>query len=168
MSSLVSSRSTSQYTDEQRREAIANYVVLGNVKRVSEIVDIPRDTLYGWVKSDWGLELITTIQNEKTEQLDANLTRMLEKAGETIEDRLMYGDSVVDRDGQLMRKPVSMRDTGTVFGIMFDKQRLLRNQATSISTNSSALDNIAAQLEKLAKAEKGKLIEGERVVESDT
>ena len=168
MSSLVSSRSTSQYTDEQRREAIANYAVLGNCKRVAEQQNIPRKTLSQWLKTDWGIELLASIRHETADEMDAKLSTIVVKALNAIEDRVDNGDVKLDRDGGQVRVPVGAKDLSVIMGVGYDKMRIGRNQATSISTNSSALDNIAKRLEELAKAEKGKLIEGEWVVESDT
>ena len=166
MSSLVSSRSTSQYTDEQRREAIAVYAVKGNALRTGEYLNIPERTVNQWIKTEWGIELLATIRDEKQQEFDAQITTIIHEALEQQLDRVQNGDYILDKHNELKRKPMSGKDLATTMGIDFDKRQLGRGKATSISTNSSALDNIAKRLEELAKAEKGTLIEGERVEES--
>lgn len=127
----------SKYTEEQKREALAHYVVIGNVVKVSELVNIPRPTVQGWVRSEWGNAMIISLKQEKQEEIDANLTRILHKATEALEDRIDHGDTVINKDGETLLKPVSGRDLATISGIMFDKRQILRNMPTSIRAEST-------------------------------
>ena len=87
---------------------------------------------------------------------------MIDKAGQVIEDKLENGDPIVFQ-GELMtdKKPVSAKDAAWIYGVLFDKQRLNRNEPTSISNNVSSdeLNKLKAQFEQLS----GKTIPGERL-----
>lgn len=157
-------RPGSQYTDDIKRDAMALYVIKGNLKEVARQLDIPRTTLTDWVKSDWGQELIVSIRHEKSDEIDSGFTRILDKTTQVIEDRLENGDfHGYDQDGNILYKPVSMRDAATLMGITFDKQRINRNQATSITASDATLNSLADQFKQAAKYMQAREIEGEIV-----
>lgn len=57
MSNIAPTSAGSQYTDNDRRAAAANYVVLGNMTKVSELTGIAQTTLSEWKnKTDWWVE----------------------------------------------------------------------------------------------------------------
>ena len=57
--------SGSKYSDEDRRRAVVEYFVAGNMKLVAERTGIPRTTLNGWKQSDWWDELLVTLRHER-------------------------------------------------------------------------------------------------------
>ena len=48
MSVLVTTTRGSRYSDVQRRAAVVEYIVLGNMAKVSEMLGIPETTLSDW------------------------------------------------------------------------------------------------------------------------
>jgi hypothetical protein len=70
----------SYYTDEQRRAAVAEYVVLGNWRKVAEATGIPQRTLGDWSKQPWFHTLLAEVRAEKGAELDGQLTRIIHKA----------------------------------------------------------------------------------------
>lgn len=156
----------SQYTDVQRREAVAQYVVLGNYTRVSEIVNISQNTIYGWGQTDWWADLYNKIQHEKKAELDAALTKTIHMAIDQVHDRVQHGDYVIDKQAKVsdkerfVRKPMNGRDLMTVGAIAYDKRQIGRNLPTSISqsVDSKALKALQEKFEALAR---GEVIEGE-------
>jgi hypothetical protein len=121
----------SYYTDEQRREAVAQYVVLGNWRKVAEATGIPQRTLGDWSKQPWFHTLFAEVRAEKGAELDGQLTRIIHKATDQLIDRLENGDPVLI-SGEIRRKPVSARDLAMVAAIVYDKRALLRDDPTSI------------------------------------
>ena len=151
MTALTKTRSTSQYTDEQRRRVITEYVVSGNAVRVAESCNIPRQTIDAWVSSGWGVDLISTIRHAKQDELSAGYTNIITRAMESVNKRLSTGDYAgLDKDGETPYKPVSARDSIMIAAISTDKMRLLNNQSTSITVTDNALINISKQLEAFA------------------
>lgn len=147
MTALTKTRSTSQYDDVIRQRTIAEYVVSGNVVRVSESVNIPRQTVQDWVKSEWGIDLIRTIRHEKQDELIAGYTNIIDGALQSVTERLTTGDYAgLDANGDMLYKPISARDSILIAAVSTDKMRLLSNQATSITVTDNALINISKQL----------------------
>ena len=140
----------SKYTNEQRVNAAYLYLIHGNLNKLSKYTQIPQRTLFDWTKSDWWPQLINRLRLEKKDEIDSALTRVTDKAIRALEDKLDEPDDI------------SVVELSKVYGIMFDKQRLIRNEPTSISSNSVTSDQLKQlkdQFEKLA----GKTIDGERV-----
>ena len=147
MTHLTKTRSTSQYTDEIRRQVIAEYVVSGNAKRVAESVNIPRQTVDQWLKTQWGVELISAIRHEKQDQLISGFTNIIDTALESVSERLSTGDYAgLDENGDTLYKPISARDSILIAAVSTDKMRLLSNQATSITVTDKSLIDISKQL----------------------
>jgi hypothetical protein len=128
----------SHYTDEQRREAVGHYVVLGNWQAVSEVTGIPHRTCTSWAHAPWFATLYAEVRAEKGAELDGAFTRIIHKATDELLDRLENGDAVLI-DGEVKRKPVSARDLALISGITYDKRALARNEPTSI-TGSDKVD----------------------------
>jgi hypothetical protein len=162
MSSIAPNTPGSQYTDEDRRTAAAHYVLLGNASKVSELTNIPRTTLHDWTKNDWWLELTESIRKEKSDEIDAGITRILDASTAALEDRIKNGDDVITKDGTHDRQLMKGRDLATVFGITFDKRQIIRNLPTSIKAEStdSRLNMLAEKVRELS-AGQNKVISGE-------
>ena len=168
MSSLVKTSSGSQYTDEQRRSVIATYAVLGNQHRVSEQEGVPQKTISDWVNSEWGQELLTQIRLHNQDEFIAGYTRIVRANLTAQEDRLVYGEVSIGKDGSHVRTPVKYRDLVVGGGIAVDKIRLLSNQATSITATDGTLTNIAKQLAAYAvDKQEEKVIQGSVVHDKD-
>ena len=75
MNTRIPKQPGSQYTDQQRKAVIASYVEMGNVSKVAEIHSLPRTTVTGWVRSEWGKELIVKIRHSDEQVSVTNLTK---------------------------------------------------------------------------------------------
>jgi len=64
----------SKYSDEDRRQVVAEYLITGNMKKVAKSTGIPHRTLNDWKKADWWDDVVATVRAEKAEELDANFT----------------------------------------------------------------------------------------------
>lgn len=135
--------SGSQYTDEQRQQAIAIYAINGTASSVSRELNIPETTLCMWRKTDWwhaGLEEIRSANQDRQVSLYHKLTeKALEKADKGIDQ---LGDDLSASD---IKALVVTGATAT------DKARLLLNQPTSISSKQDGMAELAAKFEELSK-----------------
>ena len=111
----------SKYDDRQRREAVTQYLLLGNVEAVAKATRIPATTLRDWMASPWWNTLSVEVRSEKGAELDGALTRIIHEATTQLLDRLKNGDPVMVA-GQVKRKPVSARDLALVAAITYDKR----------------------------------------------
>ena len=144
----------SHYSEEQRREAVAQYVVLGNWRKVAEATGIPQRTLGDWSKQPWFHTLIAEVRAEKGAELDGQLTRIIHTATDQLMDRLENGDPVLV-SCELRRKPVSARDLAMVAAIVYDKRALLREDPTAIVRAPFDLNALAESMRQYAKPRRG-------------
>lgn len=136
---VIPQTSGSQYTHEQKISAATQYVSVGNINRLSQMVGMPQRTLEDWTKTEWWHELTTRIREEKKPEYDAMFSRLIETSAQVIEKQLKKGN-------------VKARDAATIMGISFDKRQILNNQPTNISSNigSKELDKLRQLFEEQA------------------
>lgn len=152
MSAIAKTSQGSKYTDEQRREVIAHYAVYGSLTKVSELTNIPINTICHWRNhSDWWVDAVAKVREEQKDEIDASLSRILQKSTQRLEERLDVGDAYITKDGEKAFKEVSARDLATVTGIMFDKRQIMRNLPTSIKAESTdaRLNQLAEKVREL-------------------
>jgi len=159
MSQLATAQG-SKYSDEDRRKALADYSVYGSIQKTAESTGIADRTLYDWSHEEWWQSELAKLREETKELVRAKVSKLVETGYDAIQDRVDNGDAYVDKNGEIQRKPASLRDLSVATGIAFDKLRLIDNQPTSISSNNSdALLALKAQFEELAG--QPKVIEGQ-------
>jgi hypothetical protein len=142
----------SKYTNEQRIDAVVNYMVLGTLSKASEACGIPLTTLYDWKKTEWWEPLAVEARNEKEDEHHAAFSRIIDKATKRVEDALEHGETklVKTKNGYEERRvPVGAKDSLMIAAISYDKKRLSENLPTSI-TQSDTGKSIQAQLEELS------------------
>ena len=132
----------SKYSDEDRRRAVVEYFVAGNMTIVAERTGIPRTTLNGWRQTEWWDEMLVELRQEKGDELDAKLTKLIDSAFDQAHDRVENGDYRLTKDGKLIRVPMSGRDLTIAGATAYDKQRLHRNQPTAIKGKSEGLEEL--------------------------
>ncbi len=148
--SIIPKQPGSQYTNEQRRSVIADFVVTGNITKTAAMHNMPKQTVSNWAKSDWGVELLGQIRTEKGEELDANLTKLIDAAFEQAQDRVEKGDYRLSKDGKLIRVPMGGYQLVISGATAYDKRQLHRNQPTAISDNSGDMVALANEFRKLS------------------
>ena len=74
-STVIPKQPGSQYTDQQRRAVIADYAATGNISKTAANHSLPRTTVTGWVRSEWGKELIVKIRHSDEQASVTNLTK---------------------------------------------------------------------------------------------
>ncbi len=155
-------RPGSQYTDEQKREAAAQFVVLGNMRKVSDVTEIPARTINSWkLESDWWGPLCTRIRDDKADELDSRASAVIDRAFNVIEDRLANGETVyIGKDAIARQKPVTLRDAAWTGAVWFDKRQILRNQPTSIRAGdgTARLKQMAKNFEAIAREIQAKTV----------
>lgn len=139
-----------RYSDRQKIEAVTTYLMLGgNVIMTSATTKIPEVTLYTWKKSEWWNTLVNDIKQEERLVLSTRLKKVVEKSWEVVGDRLEHGDWMLNqKTGELVRKPVSMKDAAKVANdSVILREKLDMNESFTVHA-----DQIEDKLAKLAKA----------------
>lgn len=119
-------RQGSLYSDSERHMAVMSYLILGNIRRVSEVTGIPSRTLYDWQKTEWWEDLAAQLRAERDAQLDSAFTKVIEMAMCSVMDRLENGDVVVMKDRTIIRKPISAHDATYILGTVLSMRERLR------------------------------------------
>ena len=141
----------SKYTDRQRREAVAQYLMLGNVEAVAAATSIPASTIRDWMSTTWWGVLSVEVRAEKGAELDGAFTRIIDLATQQLLDRIENGAPVMV-GGEVRRKPMSARDLALVSAITFDKRALARNQPAQPAPPDLSLQELAESLRAYAQA----------------
>ena len=152
MSEMV--RQGSKYTDEDRQRVALEFLITGNMKRVAENTGIPRTTLLGWKKTEWWDELVVKLRHEKGEEFDAKLTKLIDASFEQAQDRVENGDYRVNKEGELIRVPMGGKELVITGATVYDKQRLHRNEPTSISGKSEGIPELIEIFRKVSQENK--------------
>lgn len=164
-----------RYTDKEKLNAVCTYAVTGNSRRCAEIVKIPEATIRAWKGTEWWAEAMARVVAEKDETLTVELSALVDKAVQQVNDRLDNGNYIYDtKRGQMIRKPIDAKELAIVTAIAIDKRQLIRGEPTSrtesISQNER-LKSLQEQFKKFVRAkevvqEEPEVIEAE-VVEED-
>ncbi len=112
----------SKYTDDQRKQAAMQYAVDGLLSKIEQEQGIPQQTLSDWKQTEWWVEIVSEVRLQKEGELDAKLTKLIDNSYDHALDELENGN-------------VTYSQALVGGSIAFDKQRILRNQPTSITAN---------------------------------
>jgi len=136
--------SGSQYSDEQRRQAVALYIRHGVMSVVARHIDIPERTLNHWKTTEWWDDVAAEICQGIEDELRAGLRNVsLEGTRQALK--------------QLESGEMKGKDAMITASIAYDKLRLSENRPTRI-TGSSQVEDLAAQLAKLSSQVNAKVV----------
>jgi len=145
----------SKYSLEDKVKLIIEYILTGNLHQACEITQIPYQVAYHWrTKSVWWSEIVDKYRKQKQDELDGQLTHLINRSAEEIRDRINNGDEVIDSFGNKRRKKLTARDLSLCFAILFDKRDKIRNTDYSKGGNlpkEELLKEIGTKMEQFAK-----------------
>jgi len=151
-----------KYPAELKLATVQAYFTTGGSKAASRLTGVNYKIIDEWrTKSQWWPAAYAKAKKDKQEELDAQLTALIDKAFSAIEDRVLKGDEILGKDGRLMRKKMSGKDLATTGAIMYDKRAMLRGDPTSITARASVTDTLAMlrqEFTQIAKAELDKTV----------
>lgn len=114
------------WPEKKRMEALTTFLATGSQAHTSAITGIPEQTIRTWRKQEWWADRIKEIKEGDNLQLDAKLTKVMDKALDAVMDRLENGEYMYDpRTGDIKRVHAKLRDVQKVAGDMIDKKTLL-------------------------------------------
>lgn len=150
----VKAKTNLRWSDSQKIEAVQTYLLLGNLRQTAITLQIPEITVHSWKKTEWWQNLEKDMRTQENILLSNRLKQLYEKAlGETA-DRLEKGDFVLNqKTGQLIRKPVGLRDTHKVAMDMIalkDKLTVQEHMVVAQENIAEKLSNLAAEFAKVA------------------
>lgn len=103
------------FTWEKKIDVVSKYMALGNARLVSELTKVPYQTLVVWRREPWWAEIVEEVRRTRQGEMNSKLSKIVDKSLSVIEDRLENGDIIMNnKTGDLVRKPVSMKDANSV------------------------------------------------------
>lgn len=121
------------WSDKQKLEAAAMFLQLGNNNLVAAACGIPEQTLRDWRKTEWWDRIIAEMKMAENVQLSNRAKAIVEKGMAVMNDRLENGEWIYDqKKGELIRKPVGMREATVAVNTMIDKKLLLEKQEVKV------------------------------------
>ena len=114
------------WPEKKRMEVLTTFLATGSQAHTAAITGIPEQTIRTWRKQEWWTDRIKEIKEGDNLQLDAKLTKVMDKALDAVVDRIENGEYMYDpRTGEIKRIPAKLRDVQKVAGDMIDKKTLL-------------------------------------------
>lgn len=140
---------TKHYTDADKLEVVTTYLALGKIPMVEAVTGVNRHTIRQWKLQPWWREMVEQIQTESDQELDAKLSKIIERSLDAVNDRIENGDFIFDpKTGSIKRSPVKLRDVHRVSVDLLDKRDLIRGkpeQRVEQAQNADVLKKLADQ-----------------------
>lgn len=155
----VAAGTNKSWSDSQKLEAITTYLALGNMSLTSRVLKIPEMTLRGWKQTQWWKEMEEELRVQEDIQLSARLQRIIESTLSATEDRIKNGDFIYNnKTGELIRKPVNIRDLHRVTMDLVDKREHLITKQPISASIEQVEDKLLKLAEKFAQMSKPKQV----------
>lgn len=151
------------YSAYDRMEVLQVYMIKGSLKQTAKITGVPFSTIQKWrAKQGWWELALQELREQKNDEVDARITGIIDKTLDQMDDRVANGDYVMDKMGELVRKPVSLKDLAVGgLAVPFDKRALMRGQPTSRTEHVTDTDRVKKLAQQFKKITTEKVIEGE-------
>ena len=136
-----------RYSWEQKVEVATKYMQLGNMRLVSELTEVPYQTIADWRKTDWWPDLIDEIKTIKRSKTGAKLAEIIEQSIAVVTDRLENGDFVLNnKTGEINRRPVSLRDAAQVTNQLITRQLQMEELAEKLVNRKESVKETLSML----------------------
>ena len=131
------------WSDRKKQEAICMWVTGMPMSQISVELNVPLETVKSWRTKPWWDDIAKDLRSDDKQQLDAKLTKILDKTLSTMMDRLEEGEYIYDqKTGKVKRTPVKLRDATVAMNTVMDKRQLIRREPTKITEQSSSADQL--------------------------
>jgi hypothetical protein len=154
------------WSEKQKFEAVATYLLVGNLSHTGRLTGIPEKTLRTWKAQPWWPEAEHEVKRSTRIELSGKLRKSIELANLVIEDRLQHGEFVFNpKTGEVIRRPVSTDTAVKVFDKLVDKQLLLEKAADANVhvTQEGVTERLAKIADELLKFQQAKDVTPKKV-----
>jgi len=132
---------------EKRMEVVSRYMLLGNIRVVSEQTGVQYSTIVEWKKQDWWQDMVDQIRRQKKTKTSESITKIVESSLDVLQDRLENGDWVLNnKTGEIVRKPVGAKEAIVIANQLMQRQIQLEDL---IERSSKSEDNAQETLKLL-------------------
>lgn len=133
--------------EEKRSRAVELYLAWGSYYKVERALGVAKNTVRNWSKTPWWEDLLKEKRLEQQTALDNKISHIVDKSLEIVEDRLINGEQVLNnKTGQLVTKPVALRDAVRVTSDLLARQTQLRKQQEEETVVQASVKDTLAML----------------------
>ncbi len=146
-----------KYSDEDRRKVVLEYGVTNNMIVVAKNLNMNRRTIQGWPSQAWWEPMVEEMLDAVGEKRKWQVNQICDLAHARVVKSLTEGDEklVVDpktKEHVIKHVMPTGKDSATMFGISFDKGRLLDNQPTTIKGDSGDMRKLMDEFRALSRS----------------
>ena len=124
------------YSESDKKAAALATLIHGSSVKAAKQLKIPGRTIRQWYKGDDWPALLESVRAEFEEVIQQKYSSVINASLDQLQDRIFNGDYAFNKQGELVRKPMSGKDLSVVNGISYDKLRLSLGQPTTITANA--------------------------------
>lgn len=140
---------------EKKIEAVTAYLATGNMRIVSAAIGVDYQLCRFWKTQQWWKEYEYEIKNAKRSDTNNKFTKIIDKSLEIVADRLENGEMILNnKTGELMRKPIGIKDAIKVTTDIFNHQLALdkvKQDESSLQKQESIQDTLKQLADEFAK-----------------
>ena len=154
---------------EKKLQIVAQWLAIGNLRLVSEVCGVSYGLLRQWRMQPWWNEFESEIRKTEGIQMDNKITKIVNKALQEVEDRMENGEIVLNnKTGELVRKPVQLRDVHKVATDMIARREQLREAERATPTIQAIpvqdqLKVLAAEFARMMNGKSNEIVDVETV-----
>jgi lipopolysaccharide biosynthesis regulator YciM len=142
MTKMVVKDEKGRWTWEKKVETATKYNQLGNMRLVSELTEVPYDTLLEWKQSEWWPQIMDEIKRAKQQKTNNKLVEIVTHSLELVEDRLKNGNMHWDSDTkEVVRVPISLKDAAKVANDLLDKQIKMEEMISRVDIQKESVQD---------------------------
>jgi len=163
-----------KYSNEEKVKACAYYNVIGNLRKVSNLIRVPYEAVKKWKQQPWWKIISKAVISAKQEELDIKLSAIIDESTDQLMDRIHNGDHKLTKMGQVKRVPMTGRDLAQAgLGVALEKREFLRGGGKAMSRGDKdaqkILESLKDTFEQLAQSVKKEkpVIEHESIEEAE-
>jgi len=143
-------RDSHAHKPEVKYNCVVTWLATGNLRIAASTVNVPYNTARYWYTQPWWKEFEFEIANSKRTKTNNKLSKIVDKSLDLLEDRLENGEMVLNnKTGELIRKPVQVRDLNQVLNNVLTRQEALEKQKKEQSVLQQQ-ESVADLLKQLA------------------
>lgn len=136
-----------RYTWETKVDAVTKYLATHSLRAVQDTTGVNISTFRQWQEAKWYPELVEEIRKSQRAELNTKLSRIVDKALAAVEDRIESGEIILNnKTGELVRKPVNLRDASRVASDLLSQQNKLEEQNQKDTIQSESVQDVLKQL----------------------
>lgn len=111
------------HTPETKIACVTKWLALGNLRLVADLEKVDYQLIRMWKQQPWWDEIVAEVKASRNAQLDSKLSKIVDRALETIADRLENGNVKYDfKKGEVVREPVTLKDATSAAKALMEQQ----------------------------------------------